>query len=138
MYDRVCFGFGHCFTHSLKDIVPADFHRIIAPFLNNIVSAYFMTHIVAAVKSGNIGNILLFKAPINLALFLPSFRPPVILDVYHLTPIPLQIQVTPYHPPNRPSEWWTCSKVLWIRNQEWLLDRRIIMVIDGHLAKFLM
>jgi len=58
-------------------------------FLRNIVPVDFITHIVPAVKSGNIGNILLFKAPINLALFLPSFRPLVILDVYYLTPIPL-------------------------------------------------
>ena len=104
-YDRVCLGLGHCLAHILRDIVPADFHRVIAPFLHNIVPVYFITHIIATVKSGNIGNILLFKAPINFALFLPSFRPLVILDVYHLTPIPLQIQVTPYHPPSRPSEW---------------------------------
>jgi len=60
-------------VHFLRDIVPVD----------------FMTHIVSAVKSGNIENIFLFKALINLALFLPSFRPLVILDVYYLTPIPL-------------------------------------------------
>ena len=138
MYDRVCLGFGHCFAHSLKDIVPADFHRVIAPFLNNIVPVYFMTHIVPTVKSGNIRNILLLNVPVNLAFFLSSFRPPVILDVYHLTRTPLQIQVTSSYPPCRPSKRRTHSKVVWIRNQECLLDRGVITVIDGHLAKFLM
>jgi len=66
-----------------------DFHRIIAPFLHNIVPAYFMTHIVAAVKSGNIGNILLLKALVNIAFFLPFFKLPVIFDIYYLTSIPL-------------------------------------------------
>ena len=109
MYDRVCLGLEHCFTHFLRDIVSADFYRVITPFLNNIVSGYFMTHIIPTVKSGNIGNILLLKALVNLAFFLSSFRPPVILDVYHLTHTPLQIQVTSSHPPCRPSKWWTYS-----------------------------
>ena len=123
---------------ALSRMLPEDFHRVIAPFLHSIVAAYFMTHIVPTVKSGNIGNILLLKALINLAFFLSSFRPPVILDIYHLTYTPLQIQVTSSHPPYHPSEQLTRSKVLWIQNQECLLDCRIITAIDGHLAKFLM
>ena len=97
MYDRVCFVFRHCLAYFLRDIVLIDFHSVIAPFLNNIVPTYFITHIVTTVKFGNIGNIFLFKNPINLALFLSSLRPPVILNAYHLTFISLQIQVTSYH-----------------------------------------
>ena len=66
-------------------MLPVDFHRVIVPFLHNIVPAYFMTHIVSAVKSGNIGNILLLKGLINLAFFPSRFRPPVILDVVATT-----------------------------------------------------
>ena len=94
MCNRMCFGLGHCLTCFLRDIVPTDFLRIIISFLYNIVLEYFMIHIIAAVKSRNIGNILLFKAPINLTLFLSSFKYLVILNIYHFTPIPLQIQVT--------------------------------------------
>jgi len=104
MYDRVCLGFGHCLTYFLKDIVLVDFHRIIIPFLNNIVPVYFIIHIIATVKFGNIGNILLFRSLINFILFLLSFRPLVILDVYYLIPIPLQIQVTFYYPLSRSSK----------------------------------
>ena len=104
MYDRVCLRLGHCLVCFLRNIVPAYFHRVITPFLNNIVPVYFMTHIIPTVKSGNIGNIHLLKAPIDLIFFLSSFRPPVILDVYHLTHTPLQIQVTSSHPPCHSSE----------------------------------
>ena len=105
MYDSMCLGLGYCFTYFLRNIVPVDFYRVIMPFLNNIFPVYFMTHIVPVVKSKSIGNILFLKALVNLAFILFSFRLPVILDVYHLTCTPLQIQVTFSHSPYCLSEW---------------------------------
>ena len=83
---RVIFYLLRVIVHLLR--VATYFLRVITYFLRDIVPVYCITHIIPAVKSGNIGNILLLKGPINLSFFLPPFQPPIVLDIHYLIPIP--------------------------------------------------
>ena len=152
MYDSVCFGiykspfrchdFGYFLAvkHLLRVIIHilrviVHFLRVITYFLRVTVPAYCMTHIIPTVESGNIGNILLLKGPINLSFFLSPFRPPIVLDVHHVIPIPFQIHITTCHAPSPPSKRRTQSEVLRIWKEEILFNHWVITVIDDYLAK---
>ena len=124
-----CHDFGYCLRsflavkhlprgiiHMLRVIV--YFLRVITYFFRVIVPVYCMTHIIPTVESGNIGNILLLKGPINLSSFLSPFWPPIVLDVHQPIPTPFQIHITTCYAPSPPSKQQMESQVLRIREEE--------------------